>query len=342
MGVNKWWRNRKGSSTMEYIVIIAVGAIFALLLFNVVTDSGIQGMLKEKVIAIIQGIDTPSDNEQIAGSVNDPDNSLKRPVGHDPSDMAPSTDGLIGDSNKSSEKEVHDKDVTNVGRDNNTGPASTTDSEKNESVLTEVGKGVLDFIGYYDAKAAITGVDENGHKISVGERILRGAMLLPVAKPVKGVKLVAKYGDDVLVFTKNKLDDFARSLKKTACACPKKKEKIQVSRKSSLRQIKRELGIPMSQQPIIQKMVPMTDRNGNWILGPDKKPIMTRELTYEVNGKKIVIQDHSAGHQYPGGIGNQGPHHNVRTVNPKTGKTDRNRTPEGAKDHYYFDYRNKK
>ncbi|WP_281220697.1 HNH/endonuclease VII fold putative polymorphic toxin [Melghirimyces thermohalophilus] len=28
---------------------------------------------------------------------------------------------------------------------------------------------------------------------------------------------------------------------------------------------------------------------------------MTRELTYEVNGKKVVIQDHSAGHQYIGG-----------------------------------------
>ena len=220
MGVNKWWRNRKGSSTMEYIVIIAVGAIFALLLFNVVTDSGIQGMLKEKVIAIIQDIDTPSDNEQISTSVNDPDNSLKWPVGYDPSGMAPSTDGLIGDSNESSEKEVHNKDVTNVGGDNNTGPASTTDSEKNESLLTEVGKGVLDFIGYYDAKAAITGVDENGHKISVGERILRGAMLLPVAKPVKGVKLVAKYGDDVLVATKGKLDDITRKLKKRACACP--------------------------------------------------------------------------------------------------------------------------
>ncbi|SDC97555.1 hypothetical protein SAMN04488112_1257 [Melghirimyces thermohalophilus] len=40
-------------------------------------------------------------------------------------------------------------------------------------------------------KAAITGVDENGNKIGVGER-LREAMVLPIAKPVKGVKMVAK------------------------------------------------------------------------------------------------------------------------------------------------------
>ncbi|SDD05250.1 hypothetical protein SAMN04488112_1293 [Melghirimyces thermohalophilus] len=92
--------------------------------------------------------------------------------------------------------------------------------EEEEGALEKIGKGTLDFLGYTDAKAAITGVDENGNKIGIGERILRGAMVLPIAKPVKGVKMVAKYGDDVLAAGKTKLDDVTRNWKKTACACP--------------------------------------------------------------------------------------------------------------------------
>ena len=110
------------------------------------------------------------------------------------------------------------------------------------------------------------------------------------------------------------------------------------SRSASLREIKRQLDIPMSQQPISQKMVPLTDSNGNWILDANKQPVMSRELTYDVNGKKIVIQDHSAGHDFgEGGIGDQPPHHNVRPAeNTRTGKVD------GMEDHYYFDKRNNK
>jgi toxin YqcG len=65
------------------------------------------------------------------------------------------------------------------------------------------------------------------------------------------------------------------------------------------------------------------------------------DLTCEVKGKKVVIQDHSTGHQYPGGVGNQGSHHNVRPTDPK-GNPIRNGKVGGAKDHYYFDYRNRK
>ncbi|MBA4538042.1 type IV secretion protein Rhs [Bacillus aquiflavi] len=83
-------------------------------------------------------------------------------------------------------------------------------------------------------------------------------------------------------------------------------------------------------------MVPLKHSNGNWILDSNKRPIMTRELTYEINGKKIVIQDHSVGHDF-GGIGNQPSHHNVRPIeNTRTGKV------EGMEDHYYFKKRNKK
>nr|WP_239007231.1 HNH/endonuclease VII fold putative polymorphic toxin [Burkholderia diffusa] len=94
----------------------------------------------------------------------------------------------------------------------------------------------------------------------------------------------------------------------------------------------------MSQQPIRQKMVPLIDTSGAWILGDDKQPIMTRELTYQVNGKNVIIQDHSAGHYYgEGGVGDQPPHHNVRPEDrPRTGSVD------GMDDHYYFNCRNKK
>lgn len=94
----------------------------------------------------------------------------------------------------------------------------------------------------------------------------------------------------------------------------------------------------MSQQPISQKMVPLTDANGNRILNASKQPVMTRELTYDINGRKVVIQDHSAGHNFgQGGIGDQPSHHNVRPAeNTRTGKV------EGMEDHYYFDKRNNK
>ncbi|WP_246234784.1 HNH/endonuclease VII fold putative polymorphic toxin, partial [Bacillus aquiflavi] len=108
------------------------------------------------------------------------------------------------------------------------------------------------------------------------------------------------------------------------------------SRSASLKEIKRKLNIPKSQHPINQRMVPLKHSNGNWILDSNKRPIMTRELTYEINGKKIVIQDHSVGHDF-GGIGNQPSHHNVRPIeNTRTGKV------EGMEDHYYFKKRNKK
>jgi RHS repeat-associated protein len=110
------------------------------------------------------------------------------------------------------------------------------------------------------------------------------------------------------------------------------------TRRESLREIRRQLGVPMSQQPISQKMVPLTDSSGAWILGQDKKPVMSRELTYQVNGKNVIIQDHSAGHYYgEGGVGDQPSHHNVRPdENTRTGKVD------GMDDHYYFNCRNKK
>lgn len=67
-------------------------------------------------------------------------------------------------------------------------------------------------------------------------------------------------------------------------------------------------------------------------LDSKKNPIMTTEYHYKnIDGKDIIIQNHAAGHKYPDGIGNQGPHYNVRPENsPRTGKV------PGTKPHYEF------
>lgn len=60
----------------------------------------------------------------------------------------------------------------------------------------------------------------------------------------------------------------------------------------------------------------------------DGSVINTREYNYTLaDGKKVTIQDHSAGHAK----GEQGPHFNVRPEeNLRTGKV------EGTNDHYPF------
>jgi RHS repeat-associated protein len=106
-----------------------------------------------------------------------------------------------------------------------------------------------------------------------------------------------------------------------------------VGRHGALNQAKRDLGIPRAQHPAAINRVPLTNRNGNPILGGNGKRIMTREYLYKrADGSEIIIQDHSAGHQFgEGGIGDQGPHFNVRPVdNPRTGHV------PGTSEHYSF------
>ena len=101
------------------------------------------------------------------------------------------------------------------------------------------------------------------------------------------------------------------------------------SRSGAFNAAKRDAGIPRSQNPDANsetgqqyRMVPMTDRNNNNILGSDGKPIMTREYKFtNEQGQTITIQDHSAGHQFnEGGVGDQGAHFNVRPAdNPRNG-----------------------
>lgn len=78
----------------------------------------------------------------------------------------------------------------------------------------------------------------------------------------------------------------------------------------------------------------MTGKNGKPVLNPStKEPIWTREYQYtRSDGSKVIIQDHSAGHQYgQGGIGDQGDYLNIRPYsNTRIGSVD------GTFDHYGF------
>ncbi|MEL6868144.1 MAG: HNH/endonuclease VII fold putative polymorphic toxin, partial [Bacteroidota bacterium] len=105
-----------------------------------------------------------------------------------------------------------------------------------------------------------------------------------------------------------------------------------VSRTGAFKKAKRDAGIEVSQQPHKIEKVKMTDSNGKTLLDKNGKPIYTREYHFKnKDGKTIVIQDHSAGHDF-GGIGDQGAHFNVRPIeNTRTGKV------PGTEAHYNFE-----
>ncbi|WP_263166601.1 putative T7SS-secreted protein [Streptomyces sp. SCSIO ZS0520] len=105
------------------------------------------------------------------------------------------------------------------------------------------------------------------------------------------------------------------------------------SRNEAFREAKRDLGIPVSQQPDAIDRVPMTERGGRQVMDENSRPVMTREYTFtREDGSRVIIQDHAAGHYYgEGGIGDQGPHLNVRPIeNPRTGKV------PGTAQHYEY------
>ncbi|MFF5854835.1 putative T7SS-secreted protein [Streptomyces sp. NPDC012751] len=105
------------------------------------------------------------------------------------------------------------------------------------------------------------------------------------------------------------------------------------SRNAAFREAKRDLGIPMSQQPDEIRKIAMTDRTGQQVMDASHNPVMTREYVFTRNdGSRVIIQDHGFGHYYgEGGVGDQGPHLNVRPwENPRTGKV------AGTAQHYEY------
>ena len=213
--------HRRGSSTLEYVIVIAAGALFAGLLYAVISSDDIADLLREKVMQALKGElavvfkGDPGKEGLLGGNLRQPGN---------PSGGVPIPDALGGGSVTQGETvpEGSGSPANPKPPSQPTAPPPAPKEEENGFLkgLKTVGNVALDFIGYYDAKAALTGVDENGNKIGWGERILRGAMVLPIAKPVKGAKMVAKYGDDALRFAKGKVDELARRVKKKVCACP--------------------------------------------------------------------------------------------------------------------------
>jgi hypothetical protein len=115
------------------------------------------------------------------------------------------------------------------------------------------------------------------------------------------------------------------------------------SRSEAFRKAKRDLGIPMNQQPDGIRNEDMTDRNGKQIMDENGKPIRTRVYDYTRPGKSpenIVIQEHSAGHQFgdEDGRGDQGPHFNVRPKNIGDNiQNERSKSVKGTKEHYPFE-----
>ena len=113
------------------------------------------------------------------------------------------------------------------------------------------------------------------------------------------------------------------------------------SRGTALKNIKQDLGLNANESPVSQNMVILRDANGNPVVHGDKI-IYSREMTYDVRNKNIknerneiidfvVVQDHSYGHTYADGVGNQSSHFNVRPfTNTQNGKV------SGMKGHYYF------
>ncbi|SEK79639.1 RHS repeat-associated core domain-containing protein [Stigmatella aurantiaca] len=105
------------------------------------------------------------------------------------------------------------------------------------------------------------------------------------------------------------------------------------TRRAAMHQAKRDAGIPVSQQPDKSRRVDMTDKHGKTIRDEKGNAIVTREDIYTTpDGKEVIIQDHSAGHHYnEGGVGDQGPHLNVRPIgDPRNGKV------PGTQAHYPF------
>jgi len=111
-----------------------------------------------------------------------------------------------------------------------------------------------------------------------------------------------------------------------------KEQDAYMTRKNAMTQLKKDAGIPKSQQPSSVEKVKMQDQNGNTVKDNNGNVVKTTEYSHTTtDNKKVVIQDHSAGHKDFSGDSAK-PHLNVRPAeNTRTGKV------EGTKEHYTFE-----
>ena len=110
------------------------------------------------------------------------------------------------------------------------------------------------------------------------------------------------------------------------------------SKKDAFGGARRDLGISKHQKPDAVKSVPLEDKWGKKILDSQGKVVNTREYHFtRSDGSIVVIQEHSAGHKFgQGGVGDQGPHYNVRPYDSTSGNAARNGSVPGTRDHYSY------
>ena len=246
---SKDWKRRrrsrswdhKGSATMEYIIIIAVGALFASLLYMTISDGKglIQSAMEEKIREIIQSQlpegDVSSGNTSGLNGSPDLDNAS----GLDPFAGNPETGGFPDAGIPPEMGGAFDRSGTTPGvlpvesriqpfpGDGSVRPvsegdpsASTASGEdgwfsgwwnKAKNYVTSgqilkdaahIGKETLDFLILDDVSGCFTGKDTDGNQLAGWERGLSCVSLVPVAKWVK----FGKYADEALTFA-GKLDD---------------------------------------------------------------------------------------------------------------------------------------
>jgi hypothetical protein len=88
-------------------------------------------------------------------------------------------------------------------------------------------------------------------------------------------------------------------------------EQTFASRHAAFRAAKWDARIPMIRKPLKITKVPLTNAYGKPALNRNGQIIMTREYLYKnLDGKLVIIQDHSMGHSFSDGA--VGSHFNVR------------------------------
>ena len=147
----------------------------------------------------------------------------------------------------------------------------------------------------------------------------------------KGASVAREAENGAKSTLKPNLQLFARSPDVSTSIATNTGEVEILSRKGALREAKRDARVPYNAHPVSVESVDMRTaafEGSHVVKDSSGKVIKVREYHYEnIDGREIVIQDHSAGHVK----GDQGSHFNVRPAdNTRTGHV------EGTQAHYPF------